>query len=185
MRTIALFGLVFLVLTAPAFGQVYKWVDKDGNVRYADKPPPEQKDAKPAELRPLTSVQAIAPAPESGATVEERKDAEAAASDGYKVFKFQRPTQDETLSNIGTLLSVKLDISPDLMDGHKIMVTYDGQDFEARASTVTLTNVFRGTHSIQGRIVDQSGRMVAKTEVVTFHVQQNAIIQKLLGPPKK
>jgi hypothetical protein len=101
------------------------------------------------------------------------------------VFKFQRPTQDETLSNIGTLLSVKLDISPDLMDGHKIMVTYDGQDYEARASTVTLTNVFRGTHTIQGRIVDHTGRMVAKTEVVTFHVQQNAIIQKLLGPPKK
>lgn len=172
-----------LALADGVTAQVYKWVDKDGNIRYSDKPPPDDKKAKPVELKPLTSLEAIAPPPESGAT--ERAEAEQeAATGGYRGFRFKRPQPDQTLSNIGTLLSVELDFEPALMPGHQLMVTFNGQDYQARASTVTLTNVFRGTHSISARIVDDQGKVLASTGPITFHVQQHAIIQKLLGPKK-
>lgn len=32
-----------LALSATAHAEIYKWVDKDGNVHYSDQPPPEQK----------------------------------------------------------------------------------------------------------------------------------------------
>jgi len=38
MRT--LFALAAFAFTAAAYGQAYKWVDKDGKVRYGDVPPP-------------------------------------------------------------------------------------------------------------------------------------------------
>lgn len=59
MRRFAI-ALAFLVAAAPAAAQLYKWVDKDGKVRYGDTPPP---GAKTSSVRaPAASEAPPAPA---------------------------------------------------------------------------------------------------------------------------
>jgi glutaredoxin len=50
-RTLPLWPLLFLLGTAGAHAQLYKWVGPDGKVSYADTPPPPS--AKQVETRPL------------------------------------------------------------------------------------------------------------------------------------
>jgi glutaredoxin len=49
--------LVFLVISAPGYAQLYKWVDDDGNVHYGDSPPEDARLEKlVGEVSSYTSV---------------------------------------------------------------------------------------------------------------------------------
>ena len=54
--------LAALVVCSTASAQMYKWVDKDGKVRYGDTPPP---GAKSSQVRTPVSGAAASPAPAS------------------------------------------------------------------------------------------------------------------------
>ena len=69
MLRVLVFGLM-LVVAAGASAQLYRWVDKDGKVRYSDTPPP---GAKATTLRPPTGSSAPAPAPGGGAAAKDAK----------------------------------------------------------------------------------------------------------------
>ena len=55
-------ALVALAIFGTASAQMYKWVDKDGKVRYGDTPPP---GAKSSQVKAPQSGAAAAPAPAS------------------------------------------------------------------------------------------------------------------------
>lgn len=40
------FILLLLLLASPAFPQIYKWANKDGNIVFSDTPPPKPKPKK-------------------------------------------------------------------------------------------------------------------------------------------
>jgi hypothetical protein len=67
MLRVLVFGLM-LVVAAGASAQLYRWVDKDGKVRYGDTPPP---GAKATTLRPPTGARA--PAAGDAAAKDARK----------------------------------------------------------------------------------------------------------------
>ena len=56
------------LLATSGFAQLYKWVDKDGNVRYSDRPPV---DAKASQLKPLPAAPS---APAAGTAAAGKKD---------------------------------------------------------------------------------------------------------------
>ena len=56
----ALIFLMALMLAGTAHAQLYKWVDKDGKVRYGDSPPP---GAKTSALKAPQGAAAASPAP--------------------------------------------------------------------------------------------------------------------------
>ena len=62
MKTALLF--VLILVAAPALAQQYKWVDKDGKVRYGDLPPAGVKvtPVKPPSGAPAAAAAAAAPA---------------------------------------------------------------------------------------------------------------------------
>ena len=70
MRAIPVFLAVTLALCAGSAGaQMYKWVDKDGKVRYGDSPPP---GVKSTAIRPPSGPAA---APRPAAAAKDGKDA--------------------------------------------------------------------------------------------------------------
>jgi len=44
------------IMASPLIAQVYKTVDKDGNVTYTDQPPPD--GSKPIKLAPISVIEA-------------------------------------------------------------------------------------------------------------------------------
>ena len=96
----------------------------------------------------------------------------------YTVFDVLRPAEQETLWNIGAVLDVSVDLQPGLQPGHHLGVYLDGQlsDVGATTTQFQLPDVFRGMHTLQAVVLDDSGTEVLRSLAVNFMVQQTSIL---------
>ena len=178
--------LVFLCLALPAvvFGgaEVYRWVDDEGQVHYSDRPSPGA-DRVAIEVTPPSS----SPAPSASAPGRATSSAEGQpAAAAYKSLTIQAPGQDEVLWNIEGQLDVAVALQPSLQPGHTLQLLLDGQSVaELTGSTrARLSDVYRGQHTLQARIQDESGATLMQASPVTFFVQQTALGTKpVVNPP--
>jgi len=86
------------------------------------------------------------------------------------------PTAKQTLhDNSGNVsVSVALEDGAVLPKGYRIRLLLDGQPAaaDARATSFDLSGVERGSHRLQALIVDARGRVIARSEPVTFYMRQ-------------
>ena len=87
------------------------------------------------------------------------------------------PKQQETLWNVGTVVNVQIELDPPLQPNHLLDLFVDGQrrNLNTTSTDLTLEDVYRGTHTIQAVVVDQSGAEVIRSLATTFMVQQSSI----------
>jgi len=162
------------LLCAQASGQqAYRWTDENGQVHYSDRPAP---GATEVRLRGAQGYAPAAPRAEAAPSAAEPATAEEAVRP-YTVFNVIQPSQQETLWNIGTVVNVQVDLQPGLQTGHHLGAYLDGQlvDVGATGTQFQLTDVFRGTHTLQAVVLDASGGEVLRSLAVTFMVQQTSI----------
>ncbi len=169
-------ALPILILAAAAVAApTYRWVDADGNVHYSDRPQPGAEEVILPEAQTFESTP-IAP-PAVAPTPPPTPQAPAAPVD-YSV-QVVSPTPDEVLWNIQGDLSMRVSLAPSLRAGHAIRVVYDGRTLDGLPETelaLTIPEVYRGTHTLAAAVVDDTGREIARSPVVTFHVRQASII---------
>jgi hypothetical protein len=168
--------LLFGLLVSSAQGTpAWTWVDANGQVHFSDTPVPGAKRIE------LANAQAFGAAPRQSAT---RDSTTAAAPEQpadresrYRTFNITSPKQQETLWNTGSVVTVQIALEPRLQQGHRLDVFLDGErrNLSATSTTLTLSDVFRGIHTIQAVIVDQSGEEVLRSLATTFMVQQTSI----------
>lgn len=166
---VVLFGLPML---APA--AIYKWVDADGTVHFSDTPREgaEEVHVAPPQIYTAPRVPPITPRP-----------AAPEAPAAYQRFELLAPTNDATLRENTGAVTLSFAVDPPLKTGagHRLVVLLDGKPVsEGRSATLTLENVDRGTHSLQGRIVDGRGKVLISSQSITVHLQRHSI---LLPPP--
>jgi hypothetical protein len=169
---ILLFGLmVTSVQGAPA----WTWVDANGQVHFSDTPVPGAKRIE------LANAQAFGTAPRQTASQEAAPATEPAEAGDraarYRTFNITSPKQQETLWNTGSVVTVQIALEPQLQRGHRLDIFLDGErrNLNAVSTTLTLSDVFRGIHTIQAVIVDQRGEEVLRSLATTFMVQQTSI----------
>jgi hypothetical protein len=157
-----------LAVGAAQAGKVYKYTLSNGDVVYSDKPPPADQ-AEEVTLEPLQGF-SLPPAP----PLEDSTDKEEEAGPvGYEEFKVTNPTNDATIRDNGGNVRVSLSLTPGLQSGHSIDVMMDGESIGSGRSTVlTLTEVDRGTHTVQASIKDKDGKEVARSNSVIFHLKR-------------
>ena len=69
-----------------------------------------------------------------------------------------------------------MQLTPALRAKHAIVVSMDGQKVgEGTSTQLTLQNLPRGTHTVQAAVVDAAGVELARTEMVTFHLQRRRL----------
>jgi len=165
-----------LALSAAASGgvEVYRWVDDEGQVHYSDRPSPGA-DRVAIDVAPPGST------PVAGAPPPERRPAAArnqSVAAAYDSLTIQAPGQDETLWNIAGQLDVAVALQPPLQAGHRVQLLLDGRpvaELEPGATRTRLSDVYRGQHTLQGAIQDESGATLMQSAPVTFYVQQSAL----------
>jgi hypothetical protein len=163
-----LFLLLMLVLGAAQAGKVYKYTLSNGDIVYSDKPPPTDQ-AEEVKLEPLQGF-SLPPAPALEGSTAKADEPEVA---GYTEFKVTSPTNDQTIRDNGGNVSVSLSLTPGLRGGHSIEVIMDGQSIGSGSGTsVTLTEVDRGTHTVQATIKDDEGKEIARSNSVIFHLKR-------------
>jgi hypothetical protein len=160
----AILTLAALLFALPAASQVYRQVDKDGNVTFTDNP---AADAEPVEIRELNTIAPppeLAPRPES--TVPKQP-----ATVGYEV-SITAPTNDTVIPRGPGNFSVAASLSPALKSGHQLQLLLDGNPRQEpqTGTTWALTNVFRGTHALEVAVIDEAGNQLAKSQPITVYV---------------
>lgn len=165
------FIMLGMLLTASAYATTYKWVDKNGVTHYSDRPAPG------AEVVDLPSAQTFTPSTAragSGRTLSRPSDAESR----YTKLDLWKPENEETFQNAGNTITARLRLEPDLQAGHSIWLYLDGKRVDGlpgAGDTFTLSDVFRGTHTLVAVVTDQSGKQLINSQTVTFYMHQASV----------
>ena len=173
--------------------EVYKTVDKDGNVIYTDRPP--DPESKPMDLPGLSVIAPQLPAnPRPAADVA--SDEETAGGDpgqevtsikdlrnGYRDFKLVSPTPDQVFVGTSNEAVIAWNTRYALQLGMSVTIFIDGAAREPTTSPLlNVVRMDRGAHEVYAELRDSRNRRVASTEKVTFHIQQNSIRFRRRGP---
>lgn len=177
MRTaIVIAGLLFSLAAQPQ--EIYRWVDKDGIVHYADQP-----GSPDAVLVPYAGHRPSSGDAESPSLYEpERRDGPPTGPT-YESLRILSPAVDEVFYGGDVSVDVQLELDRDLRPGDTLVVFVDGQRApEFSGLSTTLTGLTRGTHFVRAAVTDESGSVVITSPQVTFHLRQQSIAQPPTGP---
>ena len=156
-----------------ALGQVYRWVDKDGNVHFSDVPQEGAEELDLPDVQTFEGSGVVAPTPAPPEPAEEETPI------NYSLLQITRPALDQTFWNVGGQIPVSLNVEPALQRGDSIRVYLDDQrveDFPSTGTSHVLSEVWRGSHVLRAEVVNASGEVLAQSEMVAFHVRQTSVI---------
>ena len=170
--------LLLLPLALYAQGDIYKVVDKDGNVTYTDQRP--NADAQPMDLPPLSVIQTDIQTPEVPALDPlAAEDPAASPTPGdlrrqFSDFRITRPAPEETFWGTENSVIVTWESSQPIPPELKVVVFVDGESRQASGGAMSLT-LDRGEHKVYAELRDARNRRIVSTEPVTFFVQQHSV----------
>jgi hypothetical protein len=161
--------LLVCLLATLAQAEVYKSINEDGEVVYSDRP------GENAERLRMPALPTYTPQPVRS-TSRISNTERTLQPEAYDSFEIASPADDSTIrNNIGSLEITTL-ISPALMVplGHSIQFYIDGNAHGAAsdATTLSLTNVDRGSHQLSASVLDANDRVLISTPPVTVHLKR-------------
>lgn len=156
-----------------AFAQVYKVVDKDGNVTYTDTAPKD--GSAPVDLPPISVIETpeyqVKPKPET-ADGNPKKSIRALRSE-YRDFAIISPTAEDSIWGPEQTVTVAWSTSKPLLQGMMVRVSIDGNDQGPSPSNqIAVPPLERGEHTVDATLLDGDGRLIARADPVTFFVRQ-------------
>ena len=166
-----------LLVALPAQADIYKYRDRNGNLVFSDTLPADANNAKveKIDIKPAMIVPAFKMPDSLTAHANPSAKAQSKTPD-YEVM-IQSPLADAYFQrNSGEDIPVSISVSPTLQEGHRLVVFLDGYEISG-APALPTADLERGSHQIQARVVDASGKALA-TSGVTFYIQQHS----MLGP---
>ena len=159
--------------------EVYRWIDEQGVEHFSgqQRPGAQRMIVEPRSTVDMSVPQEylpVAPQPEADTpttvVVEDVPD--------YRV-RIANLIDGDTVWNDARQLDLDLAIEPPLAVslGHRIDVYVDGELRAPgiRSSRVRLTDIDRGEHTLQARVVDAEGRTIARTAQLTIYHKQHSL----------
>jgi len=149
-----------------AGAQVYKHVDKDGNITFTDNPPPN------SQAVDIQAPNTVAPPTPKTYPPSKRPSARPDSADNKYTLSITSPADETIIARGPGNFSVSATISPNLNAGHMLQLYMDGSPLQApqTGSSWSLTNVFRGEHSIEVAVVDKDGKSKARSAPIKVYV---------------
>lgn len=153
-----------LALGVQAQEQVYKSTGSDGVVEFSDQPS--------SGAKTITVTPNVVTLPESPRFQPATKQA---PEPTYTSLTITAPQNDEAIRSNAGNFAATAEIEPELLGGDSIQWLFDGQVIKgANATFLTMTNVDRGTHTVQIQVINTDGEVVKSSETITFHLQRFA-----------
>ena len=169
-----------LLAAGAAEAQAYKWTDEDGVVHYSDRPQPGAQEVDLGKYSaPQGNTLARKPLPRRARDAEQ----DDTGTFRYESLSVASPAAEETLWNIGAVLNVSLALSPGLQSGHRVRAYFDGAPLETAGLSFQLQEVYRGEHNLQAEVVDETGRVMIRSQPTRFYVQQTSLLRPQANTP--
>jgi len=166
-------ALSLLLLSFPAAAVICKTIDAEGNVAYSDVPEAECQNRVKLPDYSRYAPRPIERQPQTGQTSSRNVQAEV-----YSEIKVVQPGPASTVRSNEGEVPVSVAMTPPLQDGHRMRVLLDGvqiqPDFASQA--LVLRGVDRGTHTLDVRIVDSSGKELATAPPTRFTLRQASLL---------
>ena len=179
--------LLLLALAAPVLSStaaatdVWKWVDEKGTTHYSDQP---VAGATKIEVRTGNVVGTTSSTYTGGSSSSPAQSGQPAAPI-YRNFEIWRPEPNQAVINTGGTVNVEIRIEPQVRSEHQLKLYLDGRlvtGFPRNTLSYALTEVSRGSHSVNAVVTDQSGQPLAQAAAVPFNVRQESVAQPPVGP---
>ncbi|MFL1454342.1 DUF4124 domain-containing protein [Marinobacter sp. GN3S48] len=168
---LGLFAGVLVLTSAPAFAEVYRNVDAQGNVIFSDEP---SDGAEEVRVKPVTTV--TLPKPADVQEPEKLRQVAEEEGSAYSSVRIVAPNDDEAFHSGSGDVAFRVTSNPGLKEGHRYEVTLDGQPVgQTTSDTVTVRNVFRGTHDAGVNIIDKNGVQVKTGESISFTIHRPSV----------
>jgi len=164
---------LLVLLTGPVQAEVYKSVNKNGEVVYSDTKTPGSERVR------LPSLPTYKPPPIPASRAAGKASP---VSDIYTAFSFLQPKNDAIVRNNLGIVQVQLTLSPSLeyKSNHRIQYYMDGKRHGPLVdkTAITLSNIDRGSHTLSASVYDEDGQELISTETITINVARRS---ELLG----
>ena len=166
-----LLAAAVILLASPVAAEVYRNVDAEGNVTFSDEP---SEGSEAVQVKPVTTV--TLPKPQNVRETEKLREEVKREGSVYESVTFAYPENNQAFHSGSGDIQFEVRSTPGLQTGHKYEVTLDGQPVGQSASgSVTVRNVFRGTHNARVHIVDENGVQVKTVPEISFTVHRPSI----------
>lgn len=166
------------LLSTSSLAEIYKSIDKQGNVSYSDSP---SSSAEAVKLPPLPVLH-IKPSPQIPALTKE-KTAPSEALSPYQSLIIKKPLNDEAFQSSSGEINVALSMQPELFADDSIVITLDGRTvYQGTAGAMALNDVARGTHTLQASIVNKKGKALIQSKAVIFHLLKPSLLHRPSTP---
>jgi hypothetical protein len=160
-------GLMLSLAAEPQ--EIYRWVDRDGVVHYADQP--GAPDAERVQIANANEYEAPPQEYGTGGTYSQSP-----APPPYTSLTITQPAPDQVFFGADATVTVAAELGGTLQSDHTLVYFLDGNraPLEGGAS-VELTGLERGTHFLRATVLDQNGAPLLSSEQITFNVHQPSI----------
>jgi hypothetical protein len=153
--------------------KIYKYTDENGVTHYSETKPNDNYEE--ADLPELSVVPSITPRPAAAADGD---DAEATAESlAVTNFELLAPTDQQNLWGTGLKLNASVTALTEAQQQvYLVQFVIDGQAQKAASSSrQTFENIYRGTHTLQARLLNkQTSQVIKQTPTITFYMHQNS-----------
>ncbi|MGC1333162.1 DUF4124 domain-containing protein [Pseudomonas sp.] len=159
---------LLMLLALPAWAQIYKYTDAEGNTAYSNQPP-QGTAAQTVELPPLNSVQPQAPVAPMVPVPRQNDENQPL----YRTLQLTDiPTEEALRANNGTF-TVGVLIDPRLRQEHRLRLLLDGQPYgpPTNVPRLQLVSLDRGDHSLAVQVL-LNDRVVQQSPTVTVTLQR-------------
>ena len=176
IKAILLLSVLLLLAGQVAAGEIYKVVDKDGNVTFTDQPPGD--GTQPMDLPELSVVESATedspPAAETEAAPVEQELTIRELRSMYSDFKITQPQNEENFWGTANSVVISWDSNIPPTPEMSVRLVVNGEtQLAPAAGGVTLT-LDRGEHTVYAELRNGRNRRIATTETVTFFVRQHS-----------
>lgn len=164
-------GLALSLAAQPQ--EIYRWVDKDGQVHYSDQPgaanaervilvDPNSYEQEPSDLGPGAAT--------AGGGAEEPEESP------YTSLAIVQPTPDQVFFGADATVTAAVDLGGTLRSDHTLVFFVNGNRRTADGGLgLQITGLERGTHFLRASVLDQNGNPVITSQQITFHVRLPSI----------
>ena len=154
--------------------KIYHWVDKQGQSHFSDTAAlgTEEVQVSPQNLLPNNPA---APLPKADELPVINDQPQKTVIEYHAAIT--SPVDDQPLrSNDGTI-NIQVAITPDKKNNQTLQLFLDGKALgKAQLSpTISARNIDRGTHQVEVHLLDENGKLLTKTQIVTVHLQRATV----------
>lgn len=176
--------LLLLLGVMVCTAKVYKQVDQNGQITFTDRP---SKQATPIKIKePQTYQSPSRFQPSANETISKANQ----KALGPTSITITTPENQTTIRNNNGDVMIKWEVKPLLKTDKQGVFLYldskmiNPKDKPMTGSSAKLTNVDRGTHTVQVKVVNKNspgGVAVAESQVITFYLHRH-VIKKAPAP---